>query len=88
MSVIEIRGEYPRLPVRDDRSDICCRNQGLNRRGMKPTRGATYEIDRVLHLGRNEWHETTLSYRPKGDSEHDDHRQYSVFVTNRGSWHH
>jgi hypothetical protein len=54
---------------------------------MKPTRCATYETDRGLHLGRNEWHETTLIYRRKGDSEHDDHRQYSVFMTNCGSWH-
>lgn len=46
-----------------------------------------YETDRKLHLGENEWHETTLIYRRKEDSEHDDHRQYSVFMTNRGSGH-
>jgi len=46
-----------------------------------------YETDRKLHLGKNEWHETTLIYRRKEDSEHDDHRQYSVFMTNRGSGH-
>jgi hypothetical protein len=46
-----------------------------------------YETDRKLHVGKNEWHETTLIYRPKKDSEHDDHRQYSVFMTNRGSGH-
>jgi IS4 transposase len=46
-----------------------------------------YETDRKLHLGRNEWHETTLIYRRKEDSEHDDHRQYSVFMTNCGSGH-
>jgi hypothetical protein len=46
-----------------------------------------YETDRKLHLGKNEWHETTLIYRRKKDSEHDDHRQYSVFMTNRGSGH-
>ncbi|GAB6862868.1 hypothetical protein JCM17092_29570 [Haloplanus litoreus] len=46
-----------------------------------------YETDRGLHLGRNEWHETTLIYRRKEDSEHDDHRQYSVFMTNCGSGH-
>jgi len=46
-----------------------------------------YETDRKLHLGKNEWHETTLVYRRKEDSEHDDHRQYSVFMTNRGSGH-
>ncbi|WP_273837890.1 transposase [Halococcus sp. PRR34] len=43
-----------------------------------------YETDRKLHLGKNEWHETTLIYRRKDDSEHDDHRQYSVFMSNRG----
>jgi IS4 transposase len=46
-----------------------------------------YETDRKLHLGKKEWHETTLIYRRKEDSEHDDHRQYSVFMTNRGSGH-
>ncbi|MUV58013.1 transposase [Halogeometricum sp. CBA1124] len=46
-----------------------------------------YETDRKLHLGKNEWHETTLIYRRKEESEHDDHRQYSVFMTNRGSGH-
>ncbi|ELY69603.1 transposase (TCE33) [Natrinema pellirubrum DSM 15624] len=43
-----------------------------------------YETDRKLHLGKNEWHETTLIYRRKEDSEYDDHRQYSVFMSNRG----
>ena len=42
------------------------------------------ETDRKLRLGTNEWHQTTLVYRRKEDSEHDDHRQYSVFVSNRG----
>ncbi|QCC49585.1 transposase [Halobellus limi] len=46
-----------------------------------------YETDRKLHLGKNEWHETTLIYRRREDSEHDDHRQYSVFMTNCGSGH-
>ncbi|WP_254841009.1 transposase [Natronomonas marina] len=46
-----------------------------------------YETDRKLHLGKNEWHETTLIYRRKENSEHDDHRQYSVFMTNCGSGH-
>jgi IS4 transposase len=46
-----------------------------------------YETDRKLHLGKNEWHETTLIYRRKEKSEHDDHRQYSVFMTNRASGH-
>ncbi|WP_049909690.1 transposase [Haloarcula japonica] len=44
-----------------------------------------YETDRKLHLGKNEWHETTLIYRRKEDSEHDDSRQYSVFMTNTSS---
>jgi IS4 transposase len=44
-----------------------------------------YETDRKLHLGNNEWHSTRLIYRRKENSEHDDHRQYSVFMTNRGS---
>jgi IS4 transposase len=44
-----------------------------------------YETDRKLHLGKNEWHETTLIYRRKEDSERENHRQYSVFMTNRGS---
>jgi len=46
-----------------------------------------YETNRKLHLGKNEWHETTLIYRRKEDSDHDDHRQYSVFMTNCGSGH-
>jgi hypothetical protein len=46
-----------------------------------------YETDRKPHLGKNEWHETTLIYRRKEDSEHNDHRRYSVFLTNRGSGH-
>ncbi|MDB2265586.1 transposase [Halorubrum ezzemoulense] len=44
-----------------------------------------YETDRKLHLGDNEWHSTTLIYRRKENSEHTDHRQYSVFMTNRGN---
>ncbi|GGK83615.1 ISNCY family transposase ISH7A [Haloarcula sebkhae] len=44
-----------------------------------------YETDRKLNLGKNEWHETTLTYRRKEDSKHDDHRQYSVLMSNRGS---
>ena len=46
-----------------------------------------YETNRKLHLGNNEWHETTLIYRCKENAEHDDHRQYSVFMSNRGSGH-
>jgi len=44
-----------------------------------------YETDRKLHLGDNEWHSTTLIYRRKENSAHTDHRQYSVFMTNRKS---
>jgi IS4 transposase len=44
-----------------------------------------YETDRKLHLGDNEWHSTTLIYRRKENSEHTDHRQYSVFMTNTGT---
>jgi len=29
-----------------------------------------YETDRKLHLGKNEWHETTLIYRQKENSEY------------------
>jgi IS4 transposase len=46
-----------------------------------------YETDRKLHLGDDEGHSTTLVYRRKENAEHDDHRQYSVFMTNRGSGH-
>ena len=46
-----------------------------------------YETDRKLHLGNNEWHETTLIYRRKENPEHDDHRRYSVFMSNCGSGH-
>ncbi|ELY94340.1 transposase (TCE33) [Natrialba chahannaoensis JCM 10990] len=46
-----------------------------------------YVIDRKLHLGNDEWHETTLVYRRNERSEHDDYRQYSVFMSNRGSGH-
>ena len=38
---IQIRGDYPRLPVKDECSDRTGQNRGLNRRGMKPTRWAT-----------------------------------------------
>jgi IS4 transposase len=44
-----------------------------------------YVIDRNLHLGNNEWHETTLVYRRNERSEHDDYRQYSVFMSNQGA---
>jgi IS4 transposase len=38
--------------------------------------------ERKLHLGQNEWHETTLLYRKREESEHDNWQQYSVFMTN------
>ncbi|WP_267644086.1 transposase [Haloarchaeobius amylolyticus] len=41
-----------------------------------------YVNDRKLHLGKNEWHQTTLVYRRNEKSEHTDHRQYSVFMCN------
>jgi len=56
------------------------RPSGLLRRGQD-----RYETERKLYLGKNEWHETTLIYRRKEDSEHDDHRQYSVFMSKSGS---
>ena len=34
-----------------------------------------YTTDRKLHLGKNEWHETTLVYKRREDSERTDHRQ-------------
>jgi IS4 transposase len=46
-----------------------------------------YETDRKLHVGKNEWHETTLIYRRKDNSDHNDYRQYSVFISNSGSGH-
>ncbi|ELZ00746.1 transposase (TCE33) [Natrialba aegyptia DSM 13077] len=49
-----------------------------------------YVTDRKLHLGKNDWHETTLIYKRNKDSEATDYRQYSVFMTNRhpGAVHH
>lgn len=41
-----------------------------------------YVIDRKLHLGNNEWHETTLQYRRKKKSNRTDYGQYAVFMTN------
>ena len=43
-----------------------------------------HENDRKLHLGNDEWHETTLIYRRNEGSEHTDYQQYSVFMSNRG----
>ncbi len=39
-----------------------------------------YETDRKLHLGNNEWHKTALISRRKDNADHDDHRQYSMFI--------
>jgi len=52
-----------------------------------PTGPSRYETNRKLHFGKNEWHETTLIYRRKENSENDDHRQYSVFMSNPESSH-
>jgi IS4 transposase len=41
-----------------------------------------YVTDRKLHLGNNEWHETTLQYRRKRNSNRTDYGQYAVFMTN------
>jgi len=41
-----------------------------------------YVTDRNLHLGDNEWHETTLIYRRKENTDQTDYRQYAVFMTN------
>ena len=41
-----------------------------------------YTTDRKLHLGNNEWHETTLQYRRKRKSDRTDYGQYAVFMTN------
>jgi len=41
-----------------------------------------YTSERGLHLGDNEWHETTLVYRRKENSDRTDYRQYAVFMTN------
>jgi IS4 transposase len=41
-----------------------------------------YVTDRKLHLGSNEWHETTLQYRRQKNSDRTDYRQYAVFLTN------
>jgi IS4 transposase len=41
-----------------------------------------YTTDRKLHLGKNEWHETTFVYKRKENSERTDYGQYAVFMTN------
>lgn len=41
-----------------------------------------YTADRKLHLGKNEWHETTFVYKRNPNSERTDYGQYAVFLTN------
>ena len=41
-----------------------------------------YTADRKLHLGKNEWHETTFVYKRKENSDWTDYGQYVVFMTN------
>lgn len=46
-----------------------------------------YETERKLHLGHNNWYETTLIYRRKEGTEATDYRQYSVSMSNQGRSH-
>jgi IS4 transposase len=41
-----------------------------------------YTADRKLHLGKNEWHETTFVYKRNPNSDRTDYGQYAVFLTN------
>ena len=41
-----------------------------------------YTAERKLHLGKNEWHETTFVYKRNPNSERTDYGQYAVFLTN------
>ncbi|RJT07209.1 transposase [Halococcus sp. IIIV-5B] len=41
-----------------------------------------YTTERGLHLGKNEWHETTFVYKRNPNSERTDYGQYAVFMTN------
>ena len=41
-----------------------------------------YTADRKLHLGKNEWHDTTFVYERKENSDRTDYGQYAVFLTN------
>ncbi len=81
LEMISQRGLYYVVPKRMQTSEKAQAKRLLRRDQDR------YETDRKLHLGKNEWHETTLIYRRKEDSEHDDHRQYSMFMTNCGSGH-
>ena len=42
----------------------------------------SYTADRKLHLGKNEWHETTFVYKRNPNSDRTDYGQYAVFLTN------
>lgn len=41
-----------------------------------------YTADRKLHLGKNEWHETTFVYKRNPNSDRTGYGQYAVFLTN------
>ena len=60
------------------------RDRGVDTQAKRLLKSETdrYVNDRKLHLGKNEWHQTTLVYRRNENSEHTDHRQYSVFMCN------
>jgi len=81
LEMISQRGLSYVVPKRMQTSEKA-QAKGLLRRNQD-----RYETNRKLHLGNNEWHETTLIYRCKENAEHDGHRQYSVFMSNRGSGH-
>ena len=81
LEMISQRGLSQLIPKRMQTSEKAQAKRSLQRDQDR------YETDRKLHLEKNEWHEMILIYRRKEDSEHDDHRQYSVFMTNRGSGH-
>jgi len=81
LEALDDRGVTYVVPKRMQTSEIAQAKRLLQRDQER------YETDRKLHLGKNEWHETMLIYRRKEDSEHDDNRQFSVFMTNRGSGH-
>ncbi|GAB3317278.1 hypothetical protein GCM10027355_11990 [Haloplanus salinarum] len=79
LEMLSLRGLSYVVPKRMQTSEKAQANRLLQRDRDR------YETDRKLHLGKNEWHETTLIYRRKENTEHEDHRQYSVFMTNRSS---
>jgi len=79
LEMISQRGLSYVVPKRMQTSEKA-QAERLGRRGQE-----RYETGRKLHLGDNEWHSTTLIYRRKENSDHDDYRQYSVFMTNTES---